>query len=66
MKLNYLKKWYFNNYEQGKIEIDRSVVARYSRGNVLVQEGHYISSEELESLSKRGDDAISNLEALAS
>jgi len=60
-----LKKWYFRNYEQEKNEIDRSIVARFSRGNILVQEGYYITDEEFKSLSKKGDESVKYLMAVA-
>ena len=59
--MSLLKKWYFRSYEQDKLDIDRSVVGRFSRGNVLVQEGRYITDLELDELSAKGDEALSRL-----
>jgi hypothetical protein len=60
-----LKKWYFRDYEARKREIESGVVARFARGNVLVQDGHYMTEDELRKLSKEADCALERLEKIA-
>lgn len=65
MSLEILKKWFFKNYEIEKNEIDRRVVARFARGNVLVQKGHYINRQQLVELSEKADRASVRLKEVA-
>ena len=60
--LNMLKDWLFRKYEVEKIDALRTIVARFSRGNVSVQQGLYLTEEQLVALSRKGDAAIENLE----
>jgi len=59
-----LKDWFFKSYEREKLNIDRRVVARFSRGNIRVQDGHYINDKQLSKLSRRADKAMARLKAL--
>ena len=63
MILQRLQAWYFQDYEEQKADIDRDVVARFSRGNVLIQQGHYLNAGELDTLSRKGDEALARLAA---
>ena len=49
------------DYEAEKIRIDRLIVGRLARGNVLVQDGYILSKAEFELLSKEGDRACAAL-----
>lgn len=42
-------------HDQERDEITRKVVARFSRGNVLMQSGRYMTSEQLLANSLRAD-----------
>ena len=61
MILEKLQSWYFQDYENEKSDTDRDVVARFSRGNVLVQQGHYIDLIALKDLSRKGEEALARL-----
>lgn len=39
----------------------RAVVARYGRGNVLLQKGRFMTQDDLEDIRKRGDRAAKKL-----
>jgi agmatine/peptidylarginine deiminase len=65
MILEKLQSWYFQGYENEKTDIDRDVVARFSRGNILVQQGHYLDLDALKDLSRRGDEALTRLADVA-
>lgn len=65
MTLSALKEWYFRDYESEKADIDESVVARFARGNVRVQEGHYINQRQLEELSARAKSALERMMSAA-
>lgn len=61
MILQALQNLYFRDYEAEKREIDRDVVARFSRGNVLIQQGHYLDAVELRNLGESGDAALARI-----
>ena len=56
-----LKKWFFKEYEQDKLDIDRAVAARFARGNIRVQNGRYVNEKELKDLSVAADKALKKL-----
>lgn len=43
----------------------RRVVGRYARGNVLLQQGRYVSGEDAAKIVHRGDRALEKLDRLA-
>lgn len=57
-----LKELYFRGYEARKHDIESDIVSRFARGNVLVQDGHYMTKNELDKLSSEGDRALRRLE----
>jgi hypothetical protein len=54
------------DYTDAKEHATEQIIARYSRGNVCVQNGSYIDSDKLSRLSERGDEAMSRLRRLVS
>jgi hypothetical protein len=52
------------DYEAAKEQASIDVVARFSRGNVSVQNGQVMDDRELKVLSKRGDAAVASLDRL--
>jgi hypothetical protein len=52
------------DYEEAKERNCVDIVARFSRGNVNVQEGQIIDEADLRRLSARGDEAIAHLGSL--
>lgn len=62
MILDSLRSWYFGSYEQEKLDLARDVVARFTRGNVLIQQGHYLDQVAFDQLSKDGDAAIERMQ----
>lgn len=49
------------DYGKAKREATRQVVRRYSRGNTSVQNGWFMDEAELESLSRKADDAMKEI-----
>ena len=61
-----LKDWLSARDIEREFEaIDRRVVARYSRGNIAMQQGRYMTEDDLNDLRKRGDAAATRLRRLA-
>ena len=52
------------DYSVAKQKATDDIVARYSRGNTSMQNGHYLDREKLNQLSMNGDQAMSRLEKL--
>lgn len=52
------------DYERELDDIRRGIVARYSRGNVAMQQGRYMTEEDLDDLRARGDAAAARLRRL--
>lgn len=52
------------DYDKANEEASRRIVARYSRGNVRVQDGRYLTTEDLRDLTARGDEAARKLRAM--
>ncbi len=52
------------DYEVAKEQASIDVVARFSRGNVSVQNGQAMDDCELKALSERGDAALASLDRL--
>ena len=52
------------DYERELDAIRRGIVARYSRGNVAMQQGRYLTADDLDTLRARGDDAAARLRRL--
>lgn len=57
-----IKEWLGRSYEVEKADLVRMVVGRFSRGNVSVQQGLYLTRHELVELGRKGDEAIANLQ----
>ena len=61
-----LKDWLaVKDYERELDAIRRGIVARYSRGNIAMQQGRYMTEDDLNDLRKRGDAAAARLRRLA-
>lgn len=56
------KEWLGRGYEAEKADLVRLIVGRFSRGNVSVQQGLYLTRGELDELSRKGDEAIRSLQ----
>jgi len=54
------------DYTDAKERATEEIVARFSRGNVCIQNGSYLDSDKLSRLSERGDKAMSRLRRLVS
>lgn len=55
--------WFtFADYEAAKRQARRDVAARYSRGNVALQQGYMLFSEDMEELTAAGDKAVAKLQ----
>lgn len=52
------------DYEQAKERNCVDIVARFSRGNVNVQDGQIIDEDDLRRMSARGDQALAHLGSL--
>lgn len=48
----------FRSYDQEKDEATRRIVKRQSRGNVVVQNGWFLTIKELTRLSRRADKSV--------
>jgi len=60
-----LRAWLrLDDYAAAKDKATDDVIARYSRGNTEVQNGHYLELDKLNDLSSQGDKAMSRLERL--
>lgn len=61
-----LKSFYqwitLHDYESAKDEGTERVIKRYSRGNTSIQNGWYVTEDELKKLSVKGDRAMASLE----
>lgn len=53
------------DYDKAKADGRRRIVARYSRGNVLVQRGRYLDQADAADVVRRGDVAMDKLERAA-
>ena len=53
-----LNNYVNRDYHAAIREIEVSIVRRYSRGNVLLQQGKYMTAEEHAEMSKKGTEAI--------
>lgn len=49
------------DYEKTVSEIERNVAMRFTRGNVRIQLGQFITADELEAMSKKADEDIASL-----
>jgi hypothetical protein len=56
-----IKQWLGRSYEAEKADLVRLIVGRFSRGNVSVQQGLYLTQDELVELGRKGDDAVRSL-----
>lgn len=62
MRLRKIVDWLtVNDYARAKRKAASSVAARYTRGNVHVQNGWFLDEEGLDRLSKSGNDAAASL-----
>jgi len=52
-------------YEAAKKNATRQIIARYSRGNVNIQNGYLLDGDGLEKLRAAGDDAMKKLHVWA-
>ena len=50
-------------FEETRKKVARKVVMRYSRGSVGLQFGRYMTREDLDRLSKEGDEALERINA---
>jgi hypothetical protein len=61
-----LKSFYqwltLHDYESAKDEGTDRIIKRYSRGNTSIQNGWYVTEDELKELSAKGDRAMTFLE----
>lgn len=49
-------------YRRKKDEATIAIVKRHARGNIIAQNGYYISQDKLDSMSREADDHIRNLQ----
>lgn len=56
-----LDRMLLGGYEAAKKDATRRIVARYSRGNVAVQQGRYIDEDDSKELREAGDKAMQKL-----
>ncbi len=54
-----------NDYDTAKAMAFRGVVDRYTRGNVAIQEGRYLTAADLKQLGKQDDKASANIRSFA-
>lgn len=54
-----------HDYDKAKHAAERELVARFARGNVLLQLGHYITAEDASEITRRGDRAMDRLNRAA-
>jgi hypothetical protein len=54
------------DYSDAKDRATEYIIARFSRGNVCIQNGSHFDSDNLSRLSERGDKAMSRLRRLVS
>jgi hypothetical protein len=60
-----LRAWLrLDDYAAAKDKATDDIIARYSRGNTEIQNGHYLDRDKLNDLSARGDEAMSRLEKM--
>lgn len=60
-----LRRWLsLADFSQAKDQAFRAIASRYSRGNVPVQDGRYMTDEDLDALRIEGDRACARLRAL--
>ncbi len=60
-----LSAWFqIDDYSAAKEKATDEIIARYSRGNTLVQNGYYLDQRNLDSLSERGDHAMAQLDKI--
>jgi hypothetical protein len=52
------------DYEAVKKSAFRGIIGRYTRGNVAIQEGRYLTADDLTALGQTGDLAASNIRKL--
>ena len=53
------------DYEREKKSAFRGIIGRYTRGNVAIQEGRYLTADDIMALGKSGDLAAQNIRKLA-
>jgi hypothetical protein len=65
MFLRGLKAWLgLEDYAVAKQKATEDIVARFSRGNVAIQIGSFLDSDNLTQLSESGDEAMARLHQL--
>lgn len=50
------------DYDRAKHQAELDILSRYTRGNVLTQNGSVLDDPELRELSRAGDEAIESIE----
>ena len=66
MDLRTIREWLaFRDYDRAKADGVRKIMGRFSRGNVNVQAGRYISDSDMLPLVERGDRAMAELDRAA-
>jgi hypothetical protein len=62
-----LRDWLsLRDYEQAMTEAEQKIVARYSRGNVCIQNGWFIDKDKLNDMSRQADAASESLKRFMS
>lgn len=51
-------------YEAAKADLDHSIVARFARGNVRVQNGNYLDSDDLAEMVRTAEADLARLDDL--
>jgi hypothetical protein len=52
------------DYERVKRSAFRGIIGRYTRGNVAIQEGRYLTADDIKALGQAGDLAALNIRKL--
>jgi hypothetical protein len=59
MIIQQIRRWLaLADYEDSKVESSNRILSRYSRGNVMLQRGAFITSNELRSKSRSADSSM--------
>lgn len=66
MVMKALHRWLLRDYLNDLREIDSNIVARFARGNVLMQKKRFLSKREANDLSMRGDKALARIRKFVS
>lgn len=61
MLANLIDRFLLGGYEAAKDAATLQIIARYSRGNTSIQNGHVLDEEALRKLHKKGDAAARKL-----